>query len=91
MQGAKLGGEKLFQDYPNIVSAMPGFGEDLSEGEIWSILAFIKPNWSEEMREFQKMASKYEPLPEKYSFSRKTLAFRTHSANNEYLNDGVRR
>ena len=62
----KLGGEKLFEDYPDIISAMPGFGDELSDDEIWSILAFIKSNWSDEMRESQKMASKYDPLPDEY-------------------------
>lgn len=62
----KLGGEKLFEDYPDIISAMPGFGDSLSDDEIWSVLAFIKASWSDEMRESQKMASKYDPLPDEY-------------------------
>lgn len=62
----KLGGEELFKDFPDIISAMPAFGEDLSNAEIWSIIAFIKASWSEEMRASQAMASKYDPLPEEY-------------------------
>jgi len=62
----KLGGEKLFEDYPDIISAMPGFGDSLSDDEIWSVLAFIKASWSEEMRASQGMASKYDPLPDEY-------------------------
>ena len=62
----KLGGEKLFEDYPDIVSAMPGFGDALSDAEIWSILAFIKASWSEDMRSWQEEASGYDPLPDAY-------------------------
>ena len=62
----KLGGEKLFEDYPDIVSAMPGFGDVLSDADIWAVLAFIKASWSEEMRASQEMASQYDPLPEEY-------------------------
>lgn len=62
----KLGGEELFKDFPDIVSAMPSFGDVLSDEEIWAVLAFIKASWSREMRESQAMASKYDPLPESY-------------------------
>lgn len=62
----KLGGEELFKDFPDIISAMPAFGEDLSDAEIWSIIAFIKASWSEEMRASQETASKYDPLPDEY-------------------------
>ena len=62
----KLGGETLFEDYPDIVSAMPGFGDVLSDAEIWAVLAFIKASWSEEMRASQAMASEYDPLPDDY-------------------------
>lgn len=62
----KLGGAELFKDYPTIISAMPGFGDALSDEEIWSVLAFIKASWSEEMRASQAMASQYDPLPDEY-------------------------
>ena len=62
----KLGGAELFKDYPDIISAMPGFGDQLSDEEIWAILAFIKDSWSEESRDVQKTSSKYDPLPKEY-------------------------
>jgi len=62
----KLGGEELFKDFPDIISAMPSFGSTLSDEEIWSVLAFIKASWSEEMRASQAMASQYDPLPDEY-------------------------
>ena len=30
---------------PGLNSAMPGFGEDLKDREIWAVLAFIKSRW----------------------------------------------
>ena len=62
----KLGGEELFKDYPDIISAMPGYGDQLTDEEIWATLAFIKDSWSEESRETQKTSSQYDPLPEEY-------------------------
>lgn len=38
-------------------SAMPGFGENLSDQEIWAVLAFIKSRWSPRNREIQKQRS----------------------------------
>ncbi len=35
-------------------SAMPGFGEALSDEEIWAVLAFIKSRWSPRSREIQE-------------------------------------
>ena len=34
---------------PGFKSAMPGFGEDLKDGEIWAVLAFIKSRWPREV------------------------------------------
>ena len=62
----KLGGEELFKDSPDIVSAMPGFGDTLSDDEIWSVLAFIKASWSKEMQASQTMASQHDPLPDEH-------------------------
>lgn len=62
----KLGGEELFKDYPDIVSNMPGFGDVLSNEEIWAIFAFIKSTWSDENLKWQKGASKLDKLPEEY-------------------------
>lgn len=63
----KLGGAELFKDYPDIISAMPGFGDQLSDADIWAVLAFIKDSWSEESRDAQKTSSQYDPLPKEYS------------------------
>ena len=62
----KLGGEELFKDFPDIVSNMPGFGDELSNEEIWAIFAFIKSTWSDENLKWQKGASKLDKLPEEY-------------------------
>ncbi len=42
----KLGGSAVVP--PPFASGMPGFGDRLSDGEIWAVLAFIKSRWSEE-------------------------------------------
>jgi mono/diheme cytochrome c family protein len=34
-------------------SGMPGFGEQLDDGEIWNIIAFIKSTWPERIGEAQ--------------------------------------
>ncbi len=38
-------------------SAMPGFGDSLSDEEIWAVLAFIKSRWSPRNREVQEQRS----------------------------------
>lgn len=60
---AKLGGAELFKDYPDIVSTMPGFGDVLSDDEIWAVYAFIKASWSEENLDWQRIVSQTDPLP----------------------------
>lgn len=40
----KLGGAGVLPEGTN--SAMPAFGEDLSDEQIWAILSFIKSRWS---------------------------------------------
>jgi len=39
------------------VSAMPAFGESLSDTQIWAVLAYIKSRWPEQIRARQKMMS----------------------------------
>ena len=39
-------------------TAMPAFGEQLTEDEMASILAYIKTFWGEEEREFQELVTK---------------------------------
>ena len=50
----ELGGAEALGDVPGFRSAMPGFGETLSDQEIRDVLAFIKSHWPEEMREYQR-------------------------------------
>ena len=38
-------------------SAMPGFGDSLSDEEIWAVLAFIKSRWSPRSRDIQEQRS----------------------------------
>lgn len=38
-------------------SAMPGFGETLSDDDIWAVLAFIKSRWPERQRNIQAQRS----------------------------------
>jgi len=40
----KLGGQALAPE--GFKSGMPGFGEQLTDSEIWAILSFIKSRWS---------------------------------------------
>ncbi len=58
----KYGGKATFaaRGLKNIKSGMPGFGQVLSDQEIWDILAFIKSTWSERVRELQVMRTKAE-------------------------------
>lgn len=42
-------GPKAYND-PSIVSNMPAFGGQLSDDEIWAVLAYIKSRWPAEIR-----------------------------------------
>jgi len=37
---------------------MPGFGDTLSDREIWAVLAYIKSRWPEEIRQRQEAISR---------------------------------
>ena len=50
-----LGGETLKPD--GTKSRMPGFGEKLTEDEIWAVIAFIKSTWPTDLQEAQQNAS----------------------------------
>lgn len=41
-------------------SGMPGFGEILTDDEIWNILAFIKSTWPDRIREMQETRTRGE-------------------------------
>ncbi|MDP6430281.1 MAG: cytochrome c [Rhodospirillales bacterium] len=49
---SKLGGAKIAP--AGFKSNMPGFGETLSDGEIWAILSFIKNRWPGPVRRRQE-------------------------------------
>jgi mono/diheme cytochrome c family protein len=51
----KLGGEASAG--PDKVSRMVGFGDVLSDEEIWATLAYIKSHWSEDLLDRQRQAS----------------------------------
>lgn len=59
-----LGGEEAMRraGIDGFNSGMPGFGETLSEAEIWHILAFIKSTWSERIQEIQAVRTEAEQL-----------------------------
>lgn len=50
----KIGGKAaLANQGVDFDSGMPGFGEDLSDEEIWNILAYIKSTWPERISQIQ--------------------------------------
>ena len=50
----KLGGrEVMAAQGMEFDSGMPGFGDQLSDQEIWNILGYIKSTWPEEIRDMQ--------------------------------------
>lgn len=51
----KLGGAKALAQMgvTGFPSGMPGFADDLSDGQIWDILAFIASTWPERQAEIQ--------------------------------------
>ncbi len=60
----KLGGQEALakSGITNFTSGMPGFGEQLSDEEIWHILAFIKSTWSERILDVQAVRTEAEQL-----------------------------
>lgn len=52
----KRGGQAVAP--PSFKSGMPAFGETLSDGDIWAVLAFIKSRWPEAARKRQEMMNK---------------------------------
>ncbi len=57
----KLGGaETLARQGVAFESGMPGFGDSLSDQEIWNIIAFIKSTWSDRIREIQSVRTEAE-------------------------------
>ncbi|RYH05998.1 cytochrome c [Tropicimonas sp. IMCC6043] len=57
----KLGGaETLAQQGMEFESGMPGFGDALSDQDIWNIIAFIKSAWPDRIREAQSARTEAE-------------------------------
>ncbi len=52
----KLGGGAAAP--PGFVSAMPAFQDELADGDIWAVLAFIKSRWPEDIRGRQAEATR---------------------------------
>ncbi|WP_082181938.1 c-type cytochrome [Aestuariivita boseongensis] len=52
----KLGGQVALEmrGVTGFTSAMPAFGDQLSDEEIWNILAYIRSTWPEEVQRIQK-------------------------------------
>jgi mono/diheme cytochrome c family protein len=58
----KLGGKAaLARQGVDFKSGMPGFGDQLSDAQIWNILAYIKSTWPNRQREVQAERSAAEP------------------------------
>lgn len=51
----KVGGETLKPD--GGVSRMPGFGDKLTDDEIWAVIAFIKSTWPSSVQDAQQNAA----------------------------------
>ena len=51
----KLGGAAFMEGFgmPNFKSAMPAFGDTLSDDDIWDVLAFIQSTWPGRAQEIQ--------------------------------------
>ena len=59
----KLGGkETLARQGMEFNSGMPGFGETLTDQEIWNIIAFIKSTWPDRIKEVQAVRTEAEQL-----------------------------
>ena len=60
----KLGGRLALKasGVEDFASGMPGFGDQLSDQEIWDILAFIKSTWPDRMQETQAVRTEGEQM-----------------------------
>ena len=59
----KLGGEAtLAVQGMEFKSGMPGFGETLTDQQIWDILAYIKSTWPDRVQEVQAVRTEAEQL-----------------------------
>ena len=57
----KLGGRALMESQGmEFDSGMPGFGDQLSDQEIWNILGYIKSTWPERIQEMQAVRTEGE-------------------------------
>ena len=60
----KQGGEALLakMGVTDVKSGMPAFGDQLSDAEIWDILAYIKSSWPDRTRDIQQQRSQAEQM-----------------------------
>lgn len=57
----KLGGREMMAAQGMVFdSGMPGFGDDLTDAEIWDILGYIKSTWPERIQELQAVRTEGE-------------------------------
>ncbi|MDT8345264.1 MAG: cytochrome c [Thermohalobaculum sp.] len=56
----RLGGAEALTGIPGVRSAMPGFSDTLADQDIRNVLAFIKAQWPDEMRAYQRAATENE-------------------------------
>ncbi|NNE89302.1 MAG: cytochrome c [Silicimonas sp.] len=56
----KLGGKEALAErgIADFNSGMPGFGETLTDDEIWNVLAFIRSTWPERVQEIQAVRNR---------------------------------
>jgi mono/diheme cytochrome c family protein len=43
-------------------SAMPGFGDTLTDDQIWNVIAYIKSTWPDRVQEMQQSRTEVEQL-----------------------------
>ncbi|MFA3920675.1 c-type cytochrome [Ruegeria hyattellae] len=60
----KQGGEAALEarGVSGFASDMPGFGDGLSDQQIWDILAYIKSTWPERIRDMQAVRTEIEQM-----------------------------
>jgi mono/diheme cytochrome c family protein len=56
-------GGKAFETVAGFKSAMPAFGDRLTEAQVVDVLTYLKSRWGTREREFQDAVSKADPLP----------------------------
>ena len=60
----RLGGEEAMRasGFEEFQSGMPGFGDTLSDQEIWNVIAYIKSTWPARVQEVQSVRTEAEQM-----------------------------